>query len=81
MVVNWLRSAAIIAQKDPVAGGYLTKDERGRIRLPPLHGLASLPIQRTLSDEPNLLVEYGLHNLRMPTALTDAVPTVRPGAA
>ena len=34
MVVNWLRSAAIIARKDPVAAGYVTKDERGRLLLP-----------------------------------------------
>jgi hypothetical protein len=34
IVVNWLRSAAIIARKDPVAAGYVTKDERGRLLLP-----------------------------------------------
>ena len=63
MVVNWLRSAAIIARKDPVAAGYLTKDERGRMRLPPLRRLASVPIQQTLPDESNLLVEYVLHHV------------------
>jgi hypothetical protein len=63
MVVNWLRSAAIIARTDPLGAGYLTKDERGRMRLPPLRRLASGPIQQTLPDEPNLLVEYVLHNL------------------
>jgi len=45
MVVKWLRSAAIIAQKDPVAWGYLTKDEHGRIRLPPLTGAAVAEVQ------------------------------------
>jgi len=43
--VKWLRSAAIIAQKDLVAGGYLTKDEHGRIRLPPLTGAAVAEVQ------------------------------------
>ena len=63
MVVNWLCSAAIIARKDPVAAGYLTKDERGRMRLATLRRLTSVPIQQTLPDEPNLLVEYVLHHL------------------
>ena len=43
--MKWLRSAAIIAQKDLVAGGYLTKDEHGRIRLPPLTGAAVAEVQ------------------------------------
>jgi hypothetical protein len=63
MVVSWIRAAAIIAQVDPVAAGYLIKDPQGRPRLPPLRRLASLPIQQSLPDEPNLLVEYPLHNL------------------
>jgi hypothetical protein len=63
MVVNWLRSAAIIARVDPVAAGYLAKDDRGRMRLPPVRRLANVPIQQTLPDEPNLLVEYVLDNL------------------
>jgi hypothetical protein len=63
MVVNWIRAAAIIAQVDPVAAGYLIKDPQGRPRLPPLRRLAELPIQQSLPDEPNLLVEYVLHNL------------------
>jgi hypothetical protein len=62
-VVNWIRAAAIIAQVDPVAAGYLIKDPQGRPRLPPLRRLANLPIQQSLPDEPNLLVEYVLHNL------------------
>ncbi len=33
-VVNWLRAAAIIAQVDPVAEGYLRKDEDGEFHLP-----------------------------------------------
>ena len=35
-VVNWLRAGAIIAQIDPVAEGYLYKDSKGNLRLPPL---------------------------------------------
>jgi hypothetical protein len=63
MVVNWIRAAAAIAQVDPVAAGHLIKDPQGRLRLPPLRRLADLPIQQSLPDEPNLLVEYVLHNL------------------
>ena len=62
-VVNWIRTGAIIAQIDPVAGGYLVKDDLGRLRLPPVRQLASVSIQKILPNEPNLLVEYVLHNL------------------
>jgi hypothetical protein len=63
MVVNWLRAAAIIARVDPVAAGYLARDPQGRLRLPPLRHLSDVAIQQALPDEPNLLVEYVLHNL------------------
>jgi hypothetical protein len=63
LVVNWLRAAAILAQIDPVASGYLTKDELGRFRLPVVRSLASVNLQGALPNEPNLLVEYVLHNL------------------
>jgi hypothetical protein len=63
LVVNWLRAAAILAQIDPVASGYLTKDELGRFRLPVVRSLASVKLQGALPNEPNLLVEYVLHNL------------------
>ncbi len=63
LVVNWLRTGAILAQIDPVAAGYLTKDELGRFRLPVVRQLASVKIQSALPNEPNLLVEYVLHNL------------------
>jgi len=62
-VVNWIRTGAIIAQVDPVAGGYLVKDDLGRLRLPPVRQLGSVSIQKALPNEPNLLVEYVLHNL------------------
>ena len=35
-VVNWIRAAAIMAQIDPVASGYLTPDAHGNLRLPTL---------------------------------------------
>lgn len=60
-VVNWLRAAAIIAQIDPVAKGYLVV-ENGQLRLPPLAALgagANLPA----GGQTNLLVEYQIHNL------------------
>ena len=61
--MNWIRTGAIIAQVDPVAGGYLVKDDLGRLRLPPVRQLGSVAIQKALPNEPNLLVEYVLHNL------------------
>ncbi len=60
-VVNWLRAAAILAQIDPVAKGYLVMDN-GRLRLPPLAQLGSgtdLPA----AGQGNVLVEYQIHNL------------------
>jgi hypothetical protein len=68
MVVYWLRSAAIIARKDPVAAGYLTKDERGRLLLPPLRCLASIPILQTLPDERRSLDARGLDRQRRAAA-------------
>src|SRR5262249_9407128 len=62
-VVNGLRAAAVLAQLDPVEKGYLTRDELGRLRLPAVRQLASVPLQKVLPNEPNLLVEYVLHNL------------------
>lgn len=62
-VVNWLRAAAILARIDPYAQGYLTKDDKGRPRLPVVRELASAGIQKVLPNETNLLAEYVLHNL------------------
>jgi hypothetical protein len=62
-VVNWLRAAAILAKVDPVTKGYLKRDELGQLRLAPMREMASFAMQSTLPDEPNLLVEYVLHNL------------------
>ncbi len=53
-VVNWIRTAAVVAGVDAVSAGYLGKDPQGRLRLPAVRGW----------NEPGqLLVEYMLHNL------------------
>jgi hypothetical protein len=62
-VVNWLRTAALLAQIDPVEKGYLYADKSGRLRLPPLRKLGSLDLNAASSSQTNLLVEYTLHNL------------------
>lgn len=62
-VVNWLRAAAIIAQIDPVAKGYLTVDQHGNFRLPALRQLGSINLLNATPSQTNLLVEYTLHNL------------------
>ena len=61
-VVNWLRAAAIIAQIDPVARGYLVADAKGNLRLPPLASLAT-GVNLNAAGQTNLLVEYQIHNL------------------
>ena len=61
-VVNWLRAAAIMAQIDPVAKGYLVIDGSGHPRLPPLFGLGN-GINLPAGGQTNLLVEYQIHNL------------------
>jgi len=61
-VVNWLRAAAIIAQIDPVAGGYLYKDASNNLRLPRLRHLDD-NVNLNASGQTNLLAEYTLHNL------------------
>lgn len=61
-VVNWLRAAAIIAQIDPVARGYLAKDASGNLRLPALRKLGA-GVDLNAAGQPNVLVEYTLHNL------------------
>jgi len=62
-VVNWLRAAAILAQIDPVAQGYLFVDQQNHLRLPPVRKLGSLDLTATDSSQTNLLAEYALHNL------------------
>ena len=58
-VVNWIRTAAILAQVDPVTGGYLTRTAENQFRLPAPHKLGDLK----LDSQTNLLVEYTIHNL------------------
>jgi len=60
-VVNWLRAAAILAQIEPVAAGYLELDAAGHLRLPVLRTLGSIDLLG--SGQMNLLSEYTLHNL------------------
>ena len=62
-VVNWLRAAAIMAQIDPVARGYLVVDGIGHFRLPPLRQLGSINLLNASPSQTNLLAEYALHNL------------------
>ena len=62
-VVNWIRAAATIARVDPLAAGYLIKDARGHLRLPLLRQQGTLDLQGLMPNQPNLLVEYELHNL------------------
>jgi hypothetical protein len=60
-VVNWLRAAAIMAQIDPVAKGYLMLDAQGHFRLPALRKLGDIDMAD--QGQTNTLAEYTLHNL------------------
>lgn len=60
-VVNWIRAAAIMAQIDPVAKGYLYVDSKNNLRLPPLRKLGDVNLNN--AGQTNALVEYELHNL------------------
>jgi hypothetical protein len=62
-VVNWLRSAAVIAGVDPSQAGYLTKDAQGHLRLPPLRKLGDIDLLKASPSQVNLLAEYTIHNL------------------
>ncbi len=53
-VVSWIRTAAVIAGVDPIASGYLRRDNENR-----LHTAAV----RQLDVHSNTLVEFVLHNL------------------
>jgi hypothetical protein len=61
--VNWLRTAAIMTDVDPVERGYLIRDGAGRLRLAPVRNLGSIDILASLPNQSNLLYEYVLHNL------------------
>ncbi len=62
-VVNWLRTAAIMANTDPIDRGLLIKDTTNRLRLAPVRKLASINILASLPNQSNLLYEYVAHNL------------------
>jgi hypothetical protein len=61
-VVNWLRAAALLAQIDPVAKGYLHLDAAGHPRLPALRQLGN-GVDLNAAGQTNVLAEYTLHNL------------------
>jgi hypothetical protein len=50
------------ARVDPLAAGYLIKDAHGHLR-PTLRQQGTLNLQALMPNQPNLLVEYTLHNL------------------
>ncbi|TDR80225.1 hypothetical protein [Paludibacterium purpuratum] len=62
-VVNWLRAAAILAGIDPYARGYLRRDALGVPRLPAVRALGEVDLNAAPKTQPNVLVEYILHNL------------------
>jgi hypothetical protein len=62
-IVNWLRAAAIIAQIDPVARGYLRVDSHGRLRMPALRALGEVDLNEQSPTQTNFLVEDVLSNL------------------
>jgi len=43
-VVNWIHAAAIMAQIDPVAAGYLSLDAKGNLRRPALRKLDDIDL-------------------------------------
>ena len=60
-VVAWIRAAAIIAQQEPIAKGYLTKDSTGAYRLPAFRQTGSVDL--LTPGQMNLLAEMTIHNL------------------
>src|SRR5262249_15440161 len=74
-VVNWLRAGAILAQIDPVAGGYLVRDSRNNLRLPPLRHLGDIDL--VAAGQLNVLAEYVQHNISdSDFTLTGPAPSV-----
>ncbi len=60
-VVNWIRAAAIVAQQDPIAHGYLIKDAKGNYRLPALNQAGQVDL--IAAGQTNILAEFEIHNL------------------
>jgi hypothetical protein len=62
-VVNWLRAAAVLADIDPVAKGYLRVDAQNHLRLPALRHDGDVDLNAAPGSPLNLLLEYTTHNL------------------
>ena len=60
-VVNWIRTASIIAQVDPVARGYLIKDANGNLRLPALRAPDTVGL--LAAGQTETVIEEEIHNL------------------
>jgi len=60
LVANWLHAAAIVARIDPVAKGYLMKDQLDHYRLPPVRRLGN---EVMLPTQGYILAEYVLHHV------------------
>ncbi len=72
-VVNWIRAAAIVAQQDPIARGYLVRDVHGNLRLPALRETNQVDLNA--AGQTNILTEYQLHNLS-DADFTQSIPAV-----
>lgn len=72
-VVNWIRAAAIIAQQDPVARGYLVRDAKGNLRLPAFRSTGEFDLNA--AGQTNILAEYEIHNLS-DADFTYSIPSV-----
>jgi hypothetical protein len=62
-VVNWLRTAAIMAGVDPVAKHYLREDAAHHLRLPALEKLGDVDLNAFVPSTPNALFEDQIHYL------------------
>lgn len=60
-VVNWLRTAALLASIDPIKAGYLVEVDH-RLRLPALRAIHNEDFPAGMAHT-NMLVEYLAHNL------------------
>ena len=63
----------MLAQIDPLAKGYLTKDANGNYRLPALREQGSIDL--LAAGQGNYLVEYQLHNLS-DADFTQSIPSI-----
>lgn len=75
-MVNWIRAAGIIAGTDPIEHGYLYRDRRRRLRIPPVRWPANKSVTGESLMESHSLVEYTIHNMA-DSAWTFTTPGVR----